>query len=67
MNSDAVHDFTQSLPKQDFEQRRVNKAAYQYARLLRGQLRSGVLPTGLLAELKRELRDFNSNTRKWKA
>lgn len=67
MNSDDVHELVQALPKEDFEQRRINKAAYRYGELLRGRLRSGILPTRLLAELKRELRDFNLNTRKWKA
>lgn len=42
-------------------------AAYRVAHLLRGRLRSAGIPTYMLEDLKRELRDFNLHTGTWKA
>jgi len=45
--------------------RQADRVASRLARLLKGRLRK-VDDTWTLAELKRELRDFNIHTRTWK-
>ena len=47
-------------------QQAVDMQTATMANMISGRLRKAKVPNWLLSELKRELRDWNARTRKWK-
>lgn len=44
----------------------ADRAVRDAARLIKGRLKAGDVPAWVLADLKKELKDFNAHTGKWK-
>lgn len=64
-----------SLTYHDIEQARIDaqqtlakadQATRQAAQLIKGRLRSAGVPSWVLEELKRELKDYNMHTGQWR-
>ncbi|KWT89295.1 MULTISPECIES: hypothetical protein [unclassified Variovorax] len=60
------NDFRQAVDEAKTTIDQGDNAARQLAKLMRGRLRIAAVDPGILADLKRELRDFDITTGKWK-
>jgi hypothetical protein len=58
-------DFSQAVQNAKEDVRRGDEAVQQLCKLAAGRLRSAGVSGYVLAELKRELRDFNMVTKDW--
>ena len=63
--SNAFDEMRLAMNEAQARVRAADNVAGEMARLLRGRLK--FCPRHLLADLKRELRDFNIHTKEWKA